>query len=85
MEKYKLLIFDFIKFYYEELGNIAGGSLHIVLDDGNIEKVNIHWCYEHAKKQNDSFGVFLSLLLMEFTEDELEKMYENDWKSKDRQ
>lgn len=28
--------------------SVVGGELHIVLDDGNIENVNIQWCLENA-------------------------------------
>ena len=36
MENFKPFIKELIKFYYEDLGNSAGGCYHIVLDDGNI-------------------------------------------------
>lgn len=79
MHKYKPFIKDLIKFYYEDLGNSAGGNFHIVLDDGNIEDGHVLFCQQQAEKNNDTFGIFLGQILMTFTEDERKKMYEEDW------
>lgn len=79
MKDFKPFIKQLIKYYYEELGNLVGGNLHIVLDDGNIEHSFIIWCKAECKKNQDSFGVFLADVLLEFTEDELLDMYETDW------
>ena len=75
----KPFIFDFITYYYEELENRTGGSLHIVLDDGNVEHSNIFYCREYALKNEDSFGVFLCDILRLFSEKELEDMYSTSW------
>jgi len=78
-EKFKPFLKELVDFYYNELGNVAGGSFHISLDDGNLSDDDIWLCQQEAKKNNDSFGVFLGLILREFTEEEREKMYEEDW------
>lgn len=82
MEQFKPLIFDFIKFYREDLENPMGGILHIAIDDGNMTDDDIWFCQEEAKKQGDSFGYFLATLLRCFTEEEREEMYENNFSSK---
>jgi hypothetical protein len=79
MEKLKPFICEFVKYYYDTLGNAAGGTLHIMLDDGNIEKDFIQSCRTFARKEGDSFGIFLCDLLELFSEDELEALYDNNW------
>jgi len=44
--------------------NGLGGSLHIVLADGNIKNSHINWCIEYAKKRGDIAGVHLGNLLL---------------------
>lgn len=79
MKDLKPFLPQLIKFYYEDLGRLAGGSLHIVLDDGNLGADMIYHCQEFAQKEGDSFGYFLATLMREFDTEELEKMYENGW------
>lgn len=50
-----------------------------MLDDGNVEHDTIAWCKERCAQYNDSFGVFISEVLLAFTEKELLDMYEADW------
>lgn len=78
-EKFKPFVKDFIKYYYDDLGHSAGGYLHIVLDDGNLEHEHIEFCRNECEKNKDTFGMFLAEILMTFTVDELEEMYNTDW------
>ena len=84
---YRLSAFlnKFIQYYYFDLDNPAGGNLHVCLDDGNLSESNIAFCQEQAEKDNDSFGIFLSRLMREFTEEELEELYEKDWFGMDKE
>lgn len=77
--KFKPFLIDFIHYYYKDLGNVSGGYLHIVLDDGNIDDECIYHCQLDCEKHNDSFGFFLARLLREFTEDELQLLYDDNW------
>lgn len=43
-----------VKVLYEELGERAGGLLHIVLDDGNLEDHNIQWCIEYCNRKENA-------------------------------
>lgn len=79
MENLKPHLNQFIKFYYEELGNYAGGRLHICLDDGNLEESHIYFCQEECLKNGDSFGYFLATLMRHFTTEELEALYDRGW------
>ena|SRR5208337_113616 len=37
-------------------GNSCGGSLHIILDDGNIDDGCVRFCIEEATTRGDPFG-----------------------------
>ena len=77
--KLKPYLQDFVGYYYGLENNAAGGRLHIVLDDGNLEPESIWFCQEGAMKEGDTFGYFLATLLRYFTMEELEAMYKNNW------
>ncbi len=47
--------------YY--MDNPAWGSLHIVLDDGNVDTSHVDFCIEYAKQNDDSAGVALGQIL----------------------
>ncbi len=51
-----------IQQYY--LSHPVGGSLHIVLDDGNWERHHIHWCAGYACGKGDDEGDDLAELLL---------------------
>lgn len=65
-----------IEAFYQQPGNGAGGSLHIVLDDLNVEDSHVDWCREYAAKNGDHDGVFLAELLLQYTDDEREGIIE---------
>lgn len=44
--------------------NLAGGSLHIVLDDKNLDESSIEFCAEYAKTNQDSEGQQLAEMLL---------------------
>jgi len=50
--------------------NLAGGSLHIVLDDYNVKDGDVRYCMESAAKNGDVAGFFLAwtLLTMSLTQ-----------------
>lgn len=49
--------------YYEAPGNGAWGSLHIILDDGNVEDHNADFCVKHAAETGDGEGFELARIL----------------------
>jgi hypothetical protein len=61
--------------YHAMPGNGAGGSLHIVLDDGNLETCHVQFCLEWAEDRNDKPGVALAEFLLTLTEDERCEVY----------
>ena len=78
-EKFKPLLKDFIKFYYGDLENGAGGNLHIALDDGNLSQSDLWNCQCNAEKAGDTFGYFLATLMRHFSTAELEAMFNDNW------
>lgn len=65
-----LEVMPMIHAYRDTAGNSEGGSLHIVLGDGNTEDVHVEWCIEYAKERGDVAGVELgeTLLRMSLTQ-----------------
>lgn len=65
--------------YYNKPGsphcNAVGGSLHIVLDDGNIHDGDIEFCIEWAKDRNDQDGVALGEYLLTLSKTQRKKLY----------
>lgn len=49
---------------YYALGNWAGGSLHIALEDCNVKDRDVQWCVENAEKDGDCYGVLLGKVLL---------------------
>lgn len=64
-----------IKSFKEIKGNAAGGVLHIVLDDGNLEDSYILFCKEEAIKKNDKLAIKICDELLMLTHDEREIVY----------
>jgi len=64
--------------YYAKDGNGAGGSLHVVLDDGNVETEHVRFCEEYAREREDWDGVILAQMLLTLTVEERERMYRDD-------
>lgn len=50
--------------FYAIPGNEVGGSLHIVLDDQNLEDSNVRFCIEGAHERGDLAGELLGWLLL---------------------
>jgi hypothetical protein len=53
------------KRYYQR--HPAGGSLHIVLDDGNIHRGNVEDCLKYAVEEGDAAGAFLARAILRMT------------------
>lgn len=79
LEKFKPLVFELIEYYTTQIDNPTGGSLHIVLDDGNLDDGDLFHCQEFAQKHKDDFGYFLATLLRYFTKEERTEMHKSGW------
>jgi len=56
-----------VKDYYRKEGNGVGGSLHIVLEDANVNDSDVLFCLQWAKDNNDTDGVRLAELLLQMS------------------
>ena len=61
--------------YYKD--HLAGGNLHIVLDDGNVRDSDVMFCLERAKQKNDIKGIELANLLLRMSTTQRRKLYAN--------
>lgn len=52
---------DDLHAYYDE--NMTWGSLHIVLDDGNVSDDDVQFCIKHADKRGDATGGAIARML----------------------
>ncbi len=50
--------------YYSKPGNNVGGSLHIVLEDGNIKDSDVLFCIKQAEESGDTDGADLGYILL---------------------
>ena len=57
---------ELFSLYLEQ--NITAGSLHIVLDDGNISKSDIEFCINYAVEHKDYLGAYLGEILLQIPE-----------------
>lgn len=71
-------VLPIVKAYYAKPNNGVGGSLHIVLDDGNIETSSVKFCREYARQNNDLDGVALAELLLKMSYTQRKKLYMAD-------
>lgn len=63
-----------VRAYLAKWGNGAGGSLHIVLSDGNIRDGDVLSCLECAARAGDEDGVRLAVLLAHMTKTQRAKV-----------
>ena len=63
------------KHYYES--EPTGGALHIVLEDGNLQKNHIQWCAGYAAGCQDYEAVDIANLMIAMTMKQKTKLYKN--------
>lgn len=69
------MLVELISIYYEH--EAAGGTCHILLDDGNYDCAAS--CLEYASENNDFWGATIAEMLLEFTEEEIEQIVSRPW------
>lgn len=75
-------VMPLVREYYAKEGNICGGSLHIVLDDQNVDDSHIQFCLEYAIEHSDPDGEKLARLLMQMSKTQRLKMAKHPLKRK---
>jgi len=68
-------VMPLIRQYYSKSGNGAGGSLHIVLEDGNVDDGNVEFCVKFAKESGDKDGEVLGNILLLMSKTQRMKLY----------
>lgn len=53
-----------VRDYYAKPGNKLGGNLHMVLDDGRVEDVDVELCLAQAQEAGDEEGERLARLIL---------------------
>ncbi len=65
--------------YLRKPGNGVGGSLHIVLDDQNIQNHHVEFCISHAEQCDDEDGIKLGKILLEMSKTQRLKISKEVW------
>ena len=67
-------VLPLVRSYYAKPGNEAGGSLHIVLDDGNVDDDSVAFCLQRANEKHDEDGIKLAELLSKMSKTQRRKL-----------
>lgn len=78
-----LEVLQLVRTYYAKPGNGAGGCLHLVLDDGNIQDNHVEFCRDYARQENDDDGVILATSLLKMSLDQRKEIFMADKRGKD--
>lgn len=65
-------VIDRFRAYYKL--NPAWGSLHVVLDDGNIDDATVRWCRDWAIEHSDPEGAALAEILLRMSKTQRSKI-----------
>ncbi len=67
-------VLPLVQAYYKFNG--VGGSLHIVLDDGNLEDDSVEFCLRYARDNHDIAGQNLAKVLLRMSRKQRQKLYD---------
>lgn len=67
-----------VRAYYAK--HPTGGSLHIVLDDNNVEDGHVEYCIKYAHEQGDEEGRLLGELLLRMSKTQRLRIAGSWWK-----
>ena len=76
-------VLPLVQAYYSRFGNECGGSLHIVLDDGNVRDSDVAFCRQLAEERGDTDGIVLADVLMQMSKTQRSCLYlhPDKWKA----
>ena len=69
---------EMVAVYYEY--NLAGGNLHIALDDGNMESGHLLFCMGQCVGEGDVWGMMICNRLLDMGLDDREEFYDEYWR-----
>jgi hypothetical protein len=61
--------------FYAKPGNEAGGNLHVVLDDGNLEDQHLEAARKRAWDSQDTDAVVIADLMLDMTRTQRRRVY----------
>ena len=61
--------------YYALPGNGAGGNLHVVLDDGNVNLKSVQYCFDHCIHQMDWEGARIMVMMLRMSRSQRRRLY----------
>jgi hypothetical protein len=67
-------VLPLVKAYFQKPGNEAGGLLHVVLDDGNVESPHILFAMEQCLLASDEDGHWLCIQLLRMSRTQRKKL-----------
>jgi hypothetical protein len=67
-------VLPLVRAYGSRPQNASGGSLHIVLEDGNVSDADIRWCRDVAAECGDADGVVLAEVLLSMSRTQRRKL-----------
>lgn len=68
-------VLPLVREYLSIAGNLAGGNLHIVLDDGNVDDASVRFCIARAEASQDVEGVELGKKLLAMSKTQRRKIH----------
>jgi len=70
------LLQRFMRYYHD---NPTWGSLHVILEDGNLHDSDVKWCLELAASLNDAEGEALAYELLKMSVTQRRKLYDGQY------
>lgn len=67
-------VLPLVRAYYAKGGCGAGGNLHVVLDDGNVEDCFVESCLDRCRESRDADGEQLASLLLKMSKTQRRKL-----------
>lgn len=68
-----------VQAFYKLPNNGAGGRLHIVLDDNNVDDDSVDFCLNEARMSHDILAENLAYLLLMMSKTQRLKLSQNKW------
>lgn len=59
--------------------NEAGGVLHIVLSDGNLDDSSVEYCLNEARKEGDAEAARIAELMLQMTRTQRTRLHKAKW------
>ncbi len=74
-KNWKASFMEMVRHYYQT--ECTGGTMHIVLDDGNLDDSDLYFCWGYANGVSDNEGADLATLMLAMTLKQREYVYDS--------